>query len=106
MRQVERGRRVERPVAGEMRIEGEEIVTTIGPTRLRRFRVRFQHIAASMLALFDLDDTLHDDTAAYRSAAEEVAREIAAEHGIDALASRPRMSPRRKASGRASIAML
>jgi putative hydrolase of the HAD superfamily len=36
--------------------------------------------------LFDLDDTLHDDTHAYRSAAEEVAREVAAEHGIDALA--------------------
>jgi putative hydrolase of the HAD superfamily len=36
--------------------------------------------------LFDLDDTLHDDTYAYQSAAEEVAREVAAEHGIDALA--------------------
>jgi putative hydrolase of the HAD superfamily len=36
--------------------------------------------------LFDLDDTLHDDTLAYQSAAEEVAREVAAEHGIDALA--------------------
>jgi putative hydrolase of the HAD superfamily len=38
------------------------------------------------LVLFDLDDTLHDDTRAYQSAAEEVAREVAAEHGIDALA--------------------
>jgi putative hydrolase of the HAD superfamily len=38
------------------------------------------------LVLFDLDDTLHDDTHAYTSAAEEVAREVAAEHGIDALA--------------------
>ncbi|HEY6325582.1 MAG TPA: HAD-IA family hydrolase [Candidatus Cybelea sp.] len=38
------------------------------------------------LVLFDLDDTLHDDTYAYTSAAEEVAREVAAEHGIDALA--------------------
>lgn len=38
------------------------------------------------LVLFDLDDTLHDDTFAYRSAAEEVAREVAAEHGVDALA--------------------
>src|SRR5580704_13977911 len=38
------------------------------------------------IALFDLDDTLHDDTFAYQSAAEEVAREVAAEHGIDALA--------------------
>ncbi|MGA2758833.1 MAG: HAD-IA family hydrolase [Candidatus Cybelea sp.] len=38
------------------------------------------------LVLFDLDDTLHDDTYAYKSAAEEVAREVAAEHGIDALA--------------------
>ena len=36
--------------------------------------------------LFDLDDTLHDDTFAYHNAAEEVAREVAAEHGIDALA--------------------
>jgi putative hydrolase of the HAD superfamily len=37
------------------------------------------------IVLFDLDDTLHDDTYAYHSAAEEVAREVAAEHGIDAL---------------------
>jgi putative hydrolase of the HAD superfamily len=36
--------------------------------------------------LFDLDDTLHDDTLAYQSAAEDVARELADEHGIDALA--------------------
>ncbi|HEY1682034.1 MAG TPA: HAD family hydrolase [Candidatus Tumulicola sp.] len=36
--------------------------------------------------LFDLDDTLHDDTFAYRDAAEEVAREIAVERGIDAVA--------------------
>jgi len=36
--------------------------------------------------LFDLDDTLHDDTTAFHGAAEEVAREVAAEHGIDALA--------------------
>ncbi|HXF33895.1 MAG TPA: HAD family hydrolase [Candidatus Acidoferrales bacterium] len=36
--------------------------------------------------LFDLDDTLHDDTLAYHSAAEEVAREIAAERGVDAIA--------------------
>lgn len=35
--------------------------------------------------LFDLDDTLHDDTLAYRSAAEEVAQEVAAEHNVDAL---------------------
>lgn len=38
------------------------------------------------VVLFDLDDTLHDDTTAYHSAAEEVAREVAIEHGIDALA--------------------
>jgi putative hydrolase of the HAD superfamily len=38
------------------------------------------------VVLFDLDDTLHDDTKAFTSAAEEVAREIAREHGIDALA--------------------
>jgi HAD superfamily hydrolase (TIGR01549 family) len=38
------------------------------------------------VVLFDLDDTLHDDTHAFTSAAEEVAREIAVEHGIDALA--------------------
>jgi putative hydrolase of the HAD superfamily len=37
------------------------------------------------VVLFDLDDTLHDDTFAYQSAAEEVAHEVAAEHGIDAL---------------------
>ena len=36
--------------------------------------------------LFDLDDTLHDDTLAFTTAAEEVAREVAAEHGIDAIA--------------------
>ncbi len=36
--------------------------------------------------LFDLDDTLHDDTQAFTSAAEEVARDVAAEYGIDALA--------------------
>ena len=33
--------------------------------------------------LFDLDDTLHDDTRAYREAAERVAREIALEGGIE-----------------------
>ncbi len=38
------------------------------------------------VVLFDLDDTLHDDTYAFTSAAEEVAREIAVEHGVDALA--------------------
>lgn len=38
------------------------------------------------IVLFDLDDTLHDDTAAFHGAAEEVAREVAAEHGVDALA--------------------
>ena len=38
------------------------------------------------IVLFDLDDTLHDDTYAYQSAAEEVAREVAAEQGVDALA--------------------
>ncbi|MGA8097315.1 MAG: HAD-IA family hydrolase [Candidatus Cybelea sp.] len=38
------------------------------------------------IVLFDLDDTLHDDTYAYHNAAQEVAREVAAEHGIDALA--------------------
>ncbi len=37
------------------------------------------------IVLFDLDDTLHDDTHAYQSAAQAVADEIAAEHGIDAL---------------------
>jgi putative hydrolase of the HAD superfamily len=43
-------------------------------------------VRAIEAVLFDLDDTLHDDTLAYQSAAEEVAREVAAEHGIDALA--------------------
>lgn len=36
--------------------------------------------------LFDLDDTLHDDTHAFTTAAQEVAAEVAAQHGIDALA--------------------
>jgi putative hydrolase of the HAD superfamily len=36
--------------------------------------------------LFDLDDTLLDDTRAFTTAAQEVAAEVAAEHGIDALA--------------------
>jgi putative hydrolase of the HAD superfamily len=35
-------------------------------------------------ALFDLDDTLHDDTLAYRRAARSVADEIAAERGVSA----------------------
>jgi putative hydrolase of the HAD superfamily len=34
--------------------------------------------------LFDLDDTLHDDTATYRRAAERVAQDVAAERGVDA----------------------
>ena len=34
--------------------------------------------------LFDLDDTLHDDTATYRRAAERVATDVARERGIDA----------------------
>ena len=34
--------------------------------------------------LFDLDDTLHDDTHAYQSATRDVAEEIAASHGVDA----------------------
>lgn len=38
------------------------------------------------VVLFDLDDTLHDDTYAFTSAAEEVAREIALERGVDAFA--------------------
>jgi len=33
--------------------------------------------------LFDLDDTLHDDTLTYRRAAERVARDVAATHGIE-----------------------
>ncbi|MDQ6926941.1 MAG: HAD family hydrolase [Candidatus Eremiobacteraeota bacterium] len=36
--------------------------------------------------LFDLDDTLHDDTAAYRAAARSVAETVARVHGIDAQA--------------------
>jgi HAD superfamily hydrolase (TIGR01662 family) len=34
--------------------------------------------------LFDLDDTLHDDSAAYKTAARRVAFDVAAERGIDA----------------------
>ena len=36
--------------------------------------------------LFDLDDTLHDDTATYRGAAARVADDVAAAHAIDARA--------------------
>jgi len=36
--------------------------------------------------LFDLDDTLHDDTAAYRGAASRVAADVAKERGGDATA--------------------
>jgi putative hydrolase of the HAD superfamily len=36
--------------------------------------------------LFDLDDTLHDDTATYRRAARQVADDVAAAHGIGASA--------------------
>jgi putative hydrolase of the HAD superfamily len=36
--------------------------------------------------LFDLDDTLHDDTQTYRRAAERVASEVAAERGVSAAA--------------------
>ena len=36
--------------------------------------------------LFDLDDTLHDDTSAYQTAARRVAEEIARERGADAAA--------------------
>jgi putative hydrolase of the HAD superfamily len=36
--------------------------------------------------LFDLDDTLHDDTAAYRAAARTVAAAVAREHGVEAQA--------------------
>ena len=38
--------------------------------------------------LFDLDDTLYDDTASYRHASERVARDIASECGVDAEALR------------------
>lgn len=36
--------------------------------------------------IFDLDDTLHDDTRAYQKATRDVAEEIAATHGVDANA--------------------
>jgi putative hydrolase of the HAD superfamily len=36
--------------------------------------------------LFDLDDTLHDDTAAFRAAARSIAETVARERGIDAQA--------------------
>jgi putative hydrolase of the HAD superfamily len=36
--------------------------------------------------LFDLDDTLHDDSTAYKKAARHVADDVAAERGIDAAA--------------------
>src|ERR1700685_173465 len=67
-------------------------------SRVRRSSRRSMHPRCSRFAygsnmsrklevvLFDLDDTLHDDTHAFTSAAEEVAREIALERGVDALA--------------------
>jgi len=36
--------------------------------------------------IFDLDDTLHNDTHAYQSAAREIAESVAAKHGVDATA--------------------
>jgi putative hydrolase of the HAD superfamily len=42
--------------------------------------------ATTEAVLFDLDDTLHDDSAAFRAAAEDVAGEVAAEHEVDARA--------------------
>ncbi len=42
-------------------------------------------MVAIEVVLFDLDDTLHDDTAAYRRAALRVARDVEAERGIDAV---------------------
>src|SRR5271156_5980784 len=47
-----------------------------------------QMVARPPLAavIFDLDDTLHDDTVAYQRAAERVAQEIAGEGGIEARA--------------------
>ena len=65
--------------------------------------------------LFDLDDTLHDDTHAFTSAAAEVAHEIAAEHSVDALALKAayiaeaegfwhRLTPRRTANAPARAA--
>jgi putative hydrolase of the HAD superfamily len=42
--------------------------------------------AAVEAVLFDLDDTLHDDTQTYRRAAERVAREVALERGVSAEA--------------------
>ena len=62
------------------------------PTSVRRMEI----------VLFDLDDTLHDDTYAYHSAAEEVAREVAAEHGIDALALKDAYIAEAEGSGTAS----
>jgi putative hydrolase of the HAD superfamily len=46
------------------------------------------HVAVPPLAavIFDLDDTLHDDTMAYQRAAELVAEEVARDRGVDPLA--------------------
>ncbi len=38
------------------------------------------------VVLFDLDDTLHDDTASFRKAARRVAADVSAERGLDAEA--------------------
>ena len=59
--------------------------------RLGRVRAALVHrpvltVRAIDTVLFDLDDTLHDDTAAYRAAAFSVADELARERGFDAAA--------------------
>ena len=42
------------------------------------------HAAPLRAVIFDLDDTLHDDTATYHGAAERVAADVATEHGVGA----------------------
>ena len=63
--------------------------------RSQRGRRRDARISASggevsrpplQAVLFDLDDTLHDDTATYKRAATDVAAQIALDHGVDEAA--------------------
>ena len=76
----------ERPLAGEVAVDGEL-------AELRVTRLRLAHVPRPSMTvrtrtidtvLFDLDDTLLDDSRAYKEAARRVAEEVAAERGIDA----------------------
>src|SRR5579862_8444596 len=81
----DRGRRPRTP--GRRRRAARRRTSRVHDRTLRVTRVSRALLMRRLdTVLFDLDDTLHDDTACYRGAAEQVAQEIAAAHAIDALA--------------------